>query len=240
MKPQDYSTRARYRPPAAWYQRLNWLGVPLTSLGLAPRDAVTLGVRGRKSGKARRIPILRTRYQGDDYLVSLAGESQWVRNVRADHGRAVIRRRGARHVRLEELAPDDRGEIIAEYLRAGRGRSGAKANAQQFRYYFGLEPRASPAAIAAIADYYPVFRIHYEDQSQETTMSETTPAPGRRQSANQASAGGGNAVYGLGLIGALVFFWQQADSFGGYLLAVLKALVWPAFLVYEAFQQLRG
>ncbi len=25
MKPQDYSTRIRYRPPAAWYQRLNWL-----------------------------------------------------------------------------------------------------------------------------------------------------------------------------------------------------------------------
>jgi hypothetical protein len=48
----------------------------------------------------------------------------------------------------------------------------------------------------------------------------------------------GNAVYGLGLIGALVFFWQQADSFGQYLLAILKALVWPAFLVYEVFQGL--
>ena len=56
----------------------------------------------------------------------------------------------------------------------------------------------------------------------------------------QASAGGGNAVYGLGLIGALVFFWQQADTFGEYLLAVLKAVVWPAFLVYEAFQGLLG
>ena len=55
---------------------------------------------------------------------------------------------------------------------------------------------------------------------------------------SQASAGGGNAVYGLGLIGALVFFWQQADSFGQYLLAILKALVWPAFLVYEVFQGL--
>jgi hypothetical protein len=33
-----------------------------------------------------------------------------------------------------------------------------------------------------------------------------------------------------------VFFWQQADSFDQYLLAILKALVWPAFLVYEVFQ----
>jgi hypothetical protein len=33
---------------------------------------------------------------------------------------------------------------------------------------------------------------------------------------------------------------QQADSFGQYLLAILKALVWPAFLVYEVFQGLLG
>ncbi len=70
-------------------------------------------------------------------------------------------------------------------------------------------------------------------------MSESTPTSrGRRTT--QTTAGGGNAVYGLGLIGALVYFWQQADSFGGYLLAILKALVWPAFLVYEAFQRLQG
>ena len=163
MKPQDYSTRTTYRPPAAWYQRLNWLGVLLTSLGLAPRDAVTLQVRGRTSGKARRIPILRTRYQGSDYLVALAGESQWVRNVRAAHGHAVVRRRRTSQVRLQELAPADRGDIIAAYLHAGGERSGASANADQARYYFGLDPQASPADIAAIVDYYPVFRIHYEN-----------------------------------------------------------------------------
>jgi hypothetical protein len=27
MKPQDYSARTAYRPPAVWYRRLNWLGV---------------------------------------------------------------------------------------------------------------------------------------------------------------------------------------------------------------------
>ena len=163
MNPQDYSTRVKYRPPAAWYQRLNWLGVLLTSMGLAPRDAVTLVFRGRKSGKARRIPILRTRYLGSDYLVALAGESQWARNVRAADGRAVIRRRGAQRVRLVELAPADRGEIIAEYLRAGRDRSGDGANAKQARYYFGLAPEASLYDIQAIVDYYPVFRIDYEN-----------------------------------------------------------------------------
>jgi hypothetical protein len=57
---------------------------------------------------------------------------------------------------------------------------------------------------------------------------------GRRRAASQA--GGGSAAYFLGFIGALVFFWQQADGFGEYLVALLKAFVWPAFLVYEAFQ----
>jgi hypothetical protein len=71
-------------------------------------------------------------------------------------------------------------------------------------------------------------------------MTEPARSSYRPRGTSRASAGGGNAVYGLGLIGALVFFWQQADSFGQYLVAILKALVWPAFLVYEAFQGLIG
>jgi hypothetical protein len=50
--------------------------------------------------------------------------------------------------------------------------------------------------------------------------------------------GGGGAVYGLGLIGALVWYWQQADGLWEHVLGVLKALVWPAFLVYAAFKGL--
>jgi len=160
LKPQDYSARATYRPPAVWYRRLNWLGVLLTSVGLAPRDAVTLQVRGRISGKPR-MPILRTRFHGEDYLVALAGESQWVRNVRAARGQALIRRRRVRHVRLEELAPADRPDVIAEYLHAGRRRSGAGASANQARFYFGLDPDPSTDDIRAIVDSYPVFRVTY-------------------------------------------------------------------------------
>jgi len=159
MKPQNYAARTTYRPPAAWYRRTNWLGVFLTSAGLAPRDAATLEVRGRRSGKVRRVPILRTRHQGADYLVALAGESQWVRNVRADGGRAVIRRRGSHGVHLKELTCDERPEIIAEYLRAGRRRSGAEAGAQQARFYFGLGPDPSIDDIRTIAEHYPVFRV---------------------------------------------------------------------------------
>lgn len=43
----------------------------------------------------------------------------------------------------------------------------------------------------------------------------------------------GSAVYGLGVIGALVYFWPQAVSLSEHLLAVGKSLVWPALLVYQ-------
>ena len=162
MNPQDYSARVQYRPNAAWYQRLNHIGVVLTWLGLAPRDAITLEVRGRTSGKARRLPILRTAYQGDDYVVSLAGESQWVRNLRAASGHAVIRRRGTHRVRLVEIAPGERAGVIAEYLRRAEERAGAESAAKQARFYFGLDPDPSLDEIKAIVDYYPVFRIVYE------------------------------------------------------------------------------
>jgi hypothetical protein len=46
-------------------------------------------------------------------------------------------------------------------------------------------------------------------------------------------SGGGNAVYGLGLIGALVYYIGHAHGFWPVILGILKAIVWPAFLVYD-------
>ncbi len=52
-------------------------------------------------------------------------------------------------------------------------------------------------------------------------------------------AAGGGAIYGLGMFGAWVFFFERADSFLGYVLAVFQGLFWPAFMVYDAFRALR-
>ena len=51
----------------------------------------------------------------------------------------------------------------------------------------------------------------------------------------QTSAPAG-AVYGLGLIGAAVYFISQATSFWIGVIGFLKAIVWPAFFVYEALK----
>ena len=57
-------------------------------------------------------------------------------------------------------------------------------------------------------------------------------------SKHYSSTGAGGAVYGLGFVGAVIYYWQHAANFWMVLLGLLKALVWPAFLVYHALSLL--
>mgnify|MGYP000855186806 CR=1 FL=1 len=50
--------------------------------------------------------------------------------------------------------------------------------------------------------------------------------------------GTASAFYGLGFIGALVYYIATATTFWMGLLGVLKAIVWPAFLVFELLKYL--
>lgn len=52
------------------------------------------------------------------------------------------------------------------------------------------------------------------------------------------SGGVSGAVYGLGLIGAAIYFISTATSFWMGVVGFLKALVWPAILIYEALSSL--
>lgn len=47
-----------------------------------------------------------------------------------------------------------------------------------------------------------------------------------------------NSVYGIGGIGAAIYYIGTATTFWGGVLGLLKACVWPAFLVYEALKAL--
>ena len=62
-----------------------------------------------------------------------------------------------------------------------------------------------------------------------------------RKPKSGSGGGGGSPVYGLGFIGAVAWNWQQAaPTPRDRALAVLKSMVWPAFLVYAAFRALEG
>ncbi len=46
----------------------------------------------------------------------------------------------------------------------------------------------------------------------------------------------GGGIYGLAFIGAAVYYIQHAVTFTDGLLGVLKALIWPAVLVYKLLE----
>jgi hypothetical protein len=50
--------------------------------------------------------------------------------------------------------------------------------------------------------------------------------------------GASEAVYGLGLIGAWVYYIAHATTFWVGALGILKGIVWPAILVFEALKAL--
>ena len=56
---------------------------------------------------------------------------------------------------------------------------------------------------------------------------------------NWSGGAGGGAFYGLGLIGALVYFIGSATSFWDGVWGVFQALVWPAFLIWGLLDWLK-
>lgn len=70
-------------------------------------------------------------------------------------------------------------------------------------------------------------------------MKETTENT-RPQVRNYYKGGGSGAVYGVGFIGALIYYLQHANTFWIGVVGILKAIVWPAFLVYDLLKFLHS
>jgi hypothetical protein len=48
-----------------------------------------------------------------------------------------------------------------------------------------------------------------------------------------------SSTYGLAFIGAVIYYIEHATSFGDGLLGILKALLWPVFLIYHLLEYLK-
>jgi deazaflavin-dependent oxidoreductase (nitroreductase family) len=74
-----------------------------------------LSVAGRRTGRVRTVPVAVLEHEGERYLVSYRGESDWALNLRASH-RARLRHRGAvEEVTVEEVPADGRGALLEVY-----------------------------------------------------------------------------------------------------------------------------
>lgn len=130
---------------------LNRLSAVQFSTGfLAPTGWVTLEVTGRVSGRPVVFPLVVADYEDERYLVSMLGENaNWVANVRAANGEAILRHGRARPVRLVDVPVAERAPILRRYLDVAPG---ARAHLPVDR----TEPVEQFERIAA---NYPVFRI---------------------------------------------------------------------------------
>ena len=121
-----------------------------SGLGLPPKIQAALEVRGRVSGRPRTIPVVIASVEGKRYLVSMLGpRSEWVKNVEAAHGDAIIRQGGRRRVHLVPVPSAERAPVLREYVRI----------ATSGRTHFPLPPGAPLSEFEAIAERYPAYRI---------------------------------------------------------------------------------
>ena len=140
----------RYRRASGLARFLNAAQGRLAAAGVGPRWLVVVEVAGRRTGKTISFPVVIADYNNDRYLVSMLGEdTNWVRNVRASGGHAVLRHGDREPVILQEVDADRRAPILRCYLRRAPGA----------RAHIPVDPGAPIEAFARIAAQYPVFRI---------------------------------------------------------------------------------
>jgi deazaflavin-dependent oxidoreductase (nitroreductase family) len=138
----------------------------VASAGRGPKRLVTLEVRGRASGRIVSFPLVVADYGGERYLVAMLGErSNWVANVRAAGGRAVLRHGNREAVRLEEVDPDARAPILRRYVELAPGG----------RPHIPVDRHAPVAEFERIAAEYPVFRVTAESPDAVRPASERSP-----------------------------------------------------------------
>ena len=53
-----------------------------------------------------------------------------------------------------------------------------------------------------------------------------------------STAATGGAIYGLGIFGAWVYFWTEAEGAWEHVYAIFQGIFWPAYMVFEAFAAL--
>lgn len=150
--PETNDASRRYiRPTRFTTMFFNPLVAALTRVGVSVGGTRELRVRGRKSGEWRSTPVAVLTHQGQRYLVSPRGETQWVRNLRvAGSGELRVGTR-TEPFHATELPDGDKHEILRAYLRRWKAEMGV--------FFGGVSARSSDDQLRHIAPDHPVFRI---------------------------------------------------------------------------------
>jgi hypothetical protein len=127
-----------------------WAKQYATGGRLARKRDVQLEVRGRSTGRLISFPIVLADVDGAWYAVSMLGaNANWVRNVQAAGGHAVIRHGKPVEVQLVEVPASHRAPILKRYLEVAPGA----------RPHIPVHHRESVSALESVAAQHPVFRV---------------------------------------------------------------------------------
>lgn len=146
-------TTPHYRRPGSLTRRLfNPFLVALMRTGVSVLGGRILEVKGRQSGEPRRTPVNLLELEGRRYLVSPRGETQWVRNVRADGGRlALLLGRRREELVAVELSDDEKVPVLRAYLRRWKMEVG--------QFFEGVSADSPDGDIRRIASKHPAFLL---------------------------------------------------------------------------------
>jgi hypothetical protein len=140
----------RGQHPNGIARMINGAWAVIASSGVASPYVVTLEVIGRTSGRTISLPVVVAIVERQRYLVSMLGEHvQWVQNVRAAGGRAVLHHGNREEVYLEEVLPRQRAPILKAYLQRAPGA----------RPHIPVHKDAPLVEFERVAADFPVFRI---------------------------------------------------------------------------------
>ena len=112
-----------------------------------------LRVRGRRSGREFDVPIRVAVRDGERYVVSLLGQTEWARNLRAAGTAQLVAGTAVETVTAHELSTVDKREFLAWYC-------GVPAHGLSVRAGLKLDPAdPAPDDLARAARQHPVFRL---------------------------------------------------------------------------------
>jgi deazaflavin-dependent oxidoreductase (nitroreductase family) len=115
-----------------------------------------LRVRGRKSRNVYELPVRIARMNNQRYLMSMLGETQWVRNLRATGTAQLLAGKTSEQIRAKEIQGKEQADFLTWYCQhptyIQRARYGLKADMEHL----------TPVEVECLARLYPVFRLEQE------------------------------------------------------------------------------
>ncbi|HVH01347.1 MAG TPA: nitroreductase family deazaflavin-dependent oxidoreductase [Miltoncostaeaceae bacterium] len=142
----------RYQRPG-WFTTnvVNRIVAGLTRAGISVWGSRVLEVPGRTTGEPRRNPVNLLTVDGQRYLVSPRGHSQWVRNLRASGSGRLLLGRTSEPFTAAEVGDDEKVPLLRAYLERWRMEVGV--------FFGGVGPDSPDEELRRIAPDHPVFRI---------------------------------------------------------------------------------